>query len=60
MMIKMRIVSVLDVKKVAYRMSGPFAKVWAPQADNDSSKTPETFHKNVFLAESFDWNTLYT
>ena len=41
----MRIVWVLDVKKVAYELSGPFA----PQADNDSSSPPEDFHK-TFLS----------
>ena len=44
---------VLDVKKVAYELSGPFAKVGAPQADNDSSKPPEMFHKKVFLTKFF-------
>ena len=37
-LITMKIVWVLDVKKVAYELSCPFAKVGAPQADNDSSK----------------------
>ena len=31
----------MDVKKVANELSGPFAKVGAPQADNDSSNAPE-------------------
>ena len=39
----MRIVWVLDVKKVANELSGPFAKAGAPQADNDSSNPPEIF-----------------
>ena len=33
---------------------GPFANVGVPRADNDSRSPPEIFHKNVFLAESFD------
>ena len=49
-----RIVRVLDVKKVADELSGAFVKVGAPQADNDNSNPPENFHKNVFLAKSFD------
>ena len=51
-LITMRIVWVLDVKKVANELSGP-------QADNENSNPPEIFHKNVFLTKSFDWNTLY-
>ena len=47
---------VLDVKKVANELSGPFAKVGAPQADNDSSNPPEIFHKHVFLAKKFILN----
>ena len=50
----MRIVRVLDITKVANELSGPFAKVGAPQTDNDSSSPPEIFHKNIFDAESFD------
>ena len=48
-MITMRIVWVLDVKKVAYEVFGPFAKV----------KAPENVHKNIFLAKSLDWNKQY-
>ena len=59
-MITMRIVWVLDVKKVANELSSPFAKVGAPRSDNDNSNPPENFHKNVFPAKSFDWNTLYS
>ena len=51
---------VLDVKIVANEMSGPFTKVGAQQADNDSGKPLEFFHKNVFLDKSFDWNSLYS
>ena len=51
-MITLRIVCVLSVKKVANELSGSFAKVGAPQADNNSSNLPKIFHKNVFLAES--------
>ena len=58
-MTNMRIVCVLNVRKVAYEMSGRFAEVRAPQADNDSSNHPEMYHENVFLAKSFDWNTLF-
>ena len=53
----MRIVWVLDVKNVAYELSGPSVKVGASQADSDSSN-PENFHKNFYHAESFDWNIL--
>ena len=45
----MRIVWVLYVKKVAYELNGPFAKVGAPQADNDSSNPPENIHKKTFF-----------
>ena len=54
----MRNVWVLDVEKEVYELSGPFAKVGAPQADNDDSNLPENVHKSVFLAKSFDWNIL--
>ena len=57
-MITKRILWVLGVKKVAYKLSGPFAKIGAPQADNDSNNHPEIFHKNVFLAKSFYLNIL--
>ena len=50
----MSIVWILDVKKVANELSGPFA----PQADNDSSNHPGDFHKTLFFAERFDWNWL--
>ena len=40
----MEIVRLLDVKKVAYELPGPFAKVGAPHAGNDSSSFPENFH----------------
>ena len=46
-MITMRIVRVLDVKKVVYELPGTFAG--APQSDNDSSKPPENCHKKFFL-----------
>ena len=39
----------MDVKKVAYEMSGPFPKIGAPQADIDSSKLPENFRKTILL-----------
>ena len=58
-MITMRIVWVLDVKKVANELSDPSGKVGALQADNDSSNPSEIFHIQIFLAKSFDWNTLY-
>ena len=51
---------VLDGKKVAFELSDPFAKVEAPQADNDSSNPPEIFHKKFFFALSYDWNILYS
>ena len=43
----------LDVMKVAYELSGPFAEVGAPQADNGSSNPPGNFHKNFSLDKSF-------
>ena len=39
---------VFDVKKVAYELSGHFAKFGDPQADINNSNTPEMFHKNAF------------
>ena len=59
-MVTMRIVRELDVKKETYELSVFLAKVWAQQADNDSSKPPENVHKNVFLVESFDWNIIFS
>ena len=56
----MRIVLVLDVRKVANELSGPFAKVGAAQAENGSSNPSEFFHKNIFLVKSFDLNTLFS
>ena len=53
-MIAMRIVCVLNVMKVAYEISGPFAEVRAPQTDNDSSDRTENFHINIFLPKIFD------
>ena len=44
-MITMRIVWVLDVKKVGNELSGPFVKFGAPQAHNESSNPPEICHK---------------
>ena len=58
-MITMKTVWILNVKKVSNELSGPFAKVRALQADKDSRNPPEIFHKDIFLAKSFDWNTLY-
>ena len=58
-MITMRILRVLDVEKVAYELSGSFARVGAPQADNDT-KGPEDFHKNIFLVKTFDLHLLYS
>ena len=52
--IAMRIVRVMDVKKVAYELSSPFANVGAPHAENGCSNLPENFHKHVFPAGSFD------
>ena len=46
--ITMKIVRVLDVKKVVYDLSGPFAKIGAPEADNDSSSRPENFLQKSF------------
>ena len=50
----------MDVKKVAHILSVPFAKVGAPQSNNDSSNPPENFHNNVCLANIFDLNILYS
>ena len=50
----MRIVRVLDVKKVAYDLSCPFSKGGAPEADNDSNNPHESFYKHVFSAKVFD------
>ena len=35
--------------KVAYELSGPSARVRAPQMVNDSSSPPQDFYKNVFI-----------
>ena len=59
-MITMGIVWVLDVKRVAFELSGSYAKVELPQADNDSRNSPENFQKKVFLTKSFEWNILYS
>ena len=59
-MITITIVWVFDVKKDAYELSDPFAKVGPPQADNNSSSSPENFHKNIFFAKSFDGNILFS
>ena len=48
-MITMTIVLVMDVKKVANKLSGPFAQVGAQQADSDSIKPLNIFHKNAFF-----------
>ena len=56
----MRIVWISDIKKVANELSGLFAKVSAPQADNDSSNPPEIFHKKEFISKIVDRNTLYS
>ena len=48
------------VENEANELSGPSAKAGAPQADKDSGKPPEMFHKNVFLAKSFNWNILFS
>ena len=42
-MITLRIVLVLDVKKAANELCGPFVKVGAPHADIDSSNPPGFF-----------------
>ena len=56
-MIAMRMVWVLDVKKAANELSGPFAEVGTLQADSIDSSNPSVHcHKNVFLVKSFDWN----
>ena len=55
-----RIIQILVVKKVTYELTGPVAKIGAPQADNDSSDPPEIFHKNVFLTKTFDLIILYS
>ena len=49
----MKTVLVLEFKKVAYELSGPFVKVGAPQAENDSSYPPENIRNNAFLTKSF-------
>ena len=56
----MRTVRVLDVKKVAYDLPGPFPKGGASDADNGNSNQPETFHKNVFLVSLFYLFNIYT
>ena len=56
----MEIVSVFDVNKVANEPSGPFAKVRAPQADNDSINPYEFFSQKRFSDWMFDWNTPYS
>ena len=43
----------MDIKKIAYELSAPFANVEAPQADNGSSKPPKTFTKTFFLLKDF-------
>ena len=45
---------VLDFKKVAYEVSGPFGKVGALLAGNYSISPPEDFHRKVFLTKIFD------
>ena len=50
----------MDVKKIAYELSGPFAKVGAPKADKDISNLFQNFQKNVFVAKSFDSNIRYS
>ena len=52
-MITINTVWVLDVKKGANELSGPFAKVGAPQANSDRSDPLEIFHKNVFFCQKF-------
>ena len=44
----MRVVWVLDVKKVAFQQSGPLTKIQSPQADKDRSKLPENVYKKTF------------
>ena len=59
-MATMRNVCVLDVKKIANEQSVSFAKVGAPQADIDSSNSPDFFfHKNVFRAKLFFFIEIY-
>ena len=53
-MITLRIVRVLDIKKVAYELAGPSAEIVSPQANNDSSNPQEKIHKNVSLGKSFN------
>ena len=48
MRIAVRIVRVMNVKKVSNELSGPFAKVGALESDNDSSSPSENVHKNCF------------
>ena len=55
-MITMKIVWVTH-EKVANELSGPFAKVGTPQADNDYSNPPANFHKcwlkyNIYLSQN--------
>ena len=53
LMMTMRTVRDLDVKKVANELYGPFAKVGAQLAANESCNPTESFHKNAFLTKSF-------
>ena len=52
-MATMRNVCVLDVKKIANEQSVSFAKVGAPQADIDSSNSPDFFFTKTFSAQNF-------
>ena len=47
-MINKRIVGLLEVKKVPYKVSGPFVKVGALQAHNGRAIPPEFFYKKPF------------
>ena len=44
-----KVVWVFDVKKLAYELSGIFAKVGVPQADNDPAILLKFFTKTFFL-----------
>ena len=55
----MGIMWVFHVKKTAYGLSGPFAKVEASQADTDSSNLSENVKKKTFLSVKVLIETYY-
>ena len=56
--IPMRVKWILDIKNAAYELPSNFAKVGAPQEDNDSNRPPDNFRKNDLLVKSFVLNIL--